>query len=172
VYGGYWAVTRAIAAGLAAYAVQTIAWSGGQVDLAQIACLQNGAMLDGGQVDVEVIVSSKLLSYIAWTPGEASPHTPAPRPPAPPIIRYMAASWPQWPASVALQLGSKGDAVKVLQVALRNSGIPGVRGIAVDGTFGNQTQTAVRNFQHVKGLTIDGIAGPKTRAALAALKDL
>ena len=81
-------------------------------------------------------------------------------------------TWSMWPPTVTLRYGSTGNAVGVLQTALRNSGIRGVRGIAVDKVFGSQTLTAVRNFQYVKGLQVDGIAGPKTRAALVALKDV
>jgi hypothetical protein len=164
VYGSYYTCTRAIAAGLASYAIQTIAWSGGQADLKDIACLQNGQMLDSGQVDVEVIVSSKLLSLIAWTPGEPDPNTP----PKPPVT----VTWAQWPDGMTLTYGHSGPAVAVLQTALRNSGIYGVRGITVDGDFGSQTLTAVRNFQYVKNLTTDGIAGPQTRPALVALNDI
>jgi hypothetical protein len=168
VYGGYWVVSRAIAAGVATCAIQTIAWSGGQVDTKDIACLQNGQMLDGGQVDVEVIVSERLLDFIAWVPGEPSPH-PAPVP----VQRPAAAvSWAMWPPSAVLRYGSKGSAVRVLQTALSRSGIRGVRGITADGDFGNQTQTAVRNFQQVKKLAIDGIAGAHTRTALVALRDI
>jgi hypothetical protein len=169
VYGGYWAVTRAISAGLAACAVQTIAWSGGLADLAQIACLQNGVMLDGGQVDVEVIQSARLLNLIAWTPGEPNPAAPTPPAPAP----VAAVSWPQWPAAIQLGFGSVNHAaVKVLQAALRNSGIYGVRGITADGWFGNQTLTALLNFQFTAHLARDGIAGRQTHAALVALNDL
>jgi hypothetical protein len=171
VYGGYWAVTRAIAAGVAAYGVQTIAWSGGQADLNQIATLQNGAMLDNGQVDVEVVVSAKLLGFIAWTPGEASPHLPAPRPPAP-APAPASVSWSQWPSGTVLQLGSKGPAVGVLQTALSHSGIYGVRGIAVDDDLGNQTWTSLGNFQAHEGLKEDHIAGPVTRGRLESLNDL
>jgi hypothetical protein len=170
VYGGYWAVTRAIAAGVASYGVQTIAWSGGQVDLSEIATLQNGAMLDNGQVDVEVVVSSALLGKIAWTPGEASPSAP---PPAPKPAPVPGVHWSQWPPDVQLSFGAGNElAVKVLQTALRNSGIYGVRGITIDGAWGNQTRTAVGNFQVHEGLTEDWIAGPVTRTRLARLNDL
>jgi len=37
---------------------------------------------------------------------------------------------------------------------------------AIDGIYGNQTKTAVKNFQRKNGLTADGIVGPKTAAAL------
>lgn len=167
VYGSYYTCTRAIAAGVASYAIQTIAWSGGQVDLKDIACLQDGRMLAGGQVDVEVIESARLLNLIAWVPGEADPAVPVTPPESP-----AAVTWAMWPVNLTLRYGYTGNAAGALQAALRNSGIRGVRGIAVDKIFGSQTLTAVRNFQYVQHLTVDGIAGPETRAALKALNDL
>lgn len=53
-----------------------------------------------------------------------------------------------------LQRGSKGKAVKVLQVILG--------GLEVDGSFGPATQAAVIAFQKAHGLEPDGIVGPKT----------
>lgn len=73
---------------------------------------------------------------------------------------------PAWPATEVLKPGSKGDAVTVLQSYLRGSGAYGARGISVDGDFGSQTETALRNYQAAKHLTVDGIAGPATRRAL------
>lgn len=168
-YGGYWLVTRAIAAGVAFCGVQTIAWSGGQVDMSHIATLQNGKMLDNGQVDVEVIESTALLNRIAWVPGEANPLAPPPKPAPAPAVSV---SWSQWPSTAELHLGSIGPAVLVLQTALANSGIYGVRGIAKDGIFGNQTRTATGNFQAFEHLNEDYIAGQKTRAKLVGLNDL
>lgn len=71
-----------------------------------------------------------------------------------------------WPANVVLVYGNQGEAARALQQAMTDTGIYGVRGIAVDGIFGGQTLTAVRNFQSAKGLAVDGIAGPATRTAL------
>jgi hypothetical protein len=71
-----------------------------------------------------------------------------------------------WPAGTVLREGDSGAAVRALQTALSDSGIRGVRGITVDSVFGQQTLTAVRNFQADKGLAVDGIAGPQVRAAL------
>jgi len=62
-----------------------------------------------------------------------------------------------------LKQGSKGDAVKGLQNALK------ARGYhlgAVDGVFGSATTKAVKQFQSDFGLEADGIAGPKTWEAL------
>ena len=71
-----------------------------------------------------------------------------------------------WPANVVLVYGNQGEAVRALQQALYDTGIYGVRGIAIDGMFGGQTLTSVRNFQSAKHLAVDGIAGPETRTAL------
>jgi hypothetical protein len=75
---------------------------------------------------------------------------------------------PVMPASV-LHLGSQGGDVTLLQERLSGSHLEGVRGIAVDGVFGQQTDTAVRNFQKLKGLAVDGIVGPETWRAVWAL---
>ena len=166
-YGSYYLCSRLIAAGLASGGVQTVAWSGGQVTTDHIACLQNGQMLDGGQVDVEVINSMKMLNLMAWVPGGANPSAPPPPPPA-----TFVAKWSMWPLSTTLMLGQTSDAVGVLQTACRNSGYRGVRGITVDRVFGSQTLTAVKNFQEIKGLNVDGIAGQRTRNALVSLGDL
>lgn len=75
---------------------------------------------------------------------------------------------PVMPASV-LHVGSQGADVELLQGKLAGSHLPGVRGIAVDGVFGQQTETAVRNFQSLEGLAVDGIVGPETWHAVWAL---
>lgn len=100
------------------------------------------------------------LAATGWHPSKIQPPPPT------------SLTWAMWPSTVTLKLGMKGTDVAVCQTALRNSGLIGVRGIAVDNAFGLQTQTAVRNFQEIKGLTIDGIAGPQTRRALMALGPL
>ncbi len=65
-------------------------------------------------------------------------------------------------ASGHIEKGSKGEDVRFLQQRLNEFGAE----IGVDGSFGNQTDRAVRNFQTDHGLTVDGIVGPKTMAAL------
>lgn len=61
-----------------------------------------------------------------------------------------------------IKKGSKGEAVKKLQQIL---------GLTVDGIFGVNTETGVRQFQKENGLTIDGIVGPKTWEKLGVVDD-
>ena len=62
-------------------------------------------------------------------------------------------------AEPLLKKGSTGEAVRQLQRALNDLGYdPG----DVDGDFGNQTESAVKNFQRDRHLTVDGIVGEIT----------
>jgi peptidoglycan hydrolase-like protein with peptidoglycan-binding domain len=61
--------------------------------------------------------------------------------------------------------GASGDAVRLLQQFLADFGLdPG----AVDGRFGAQTDTAVRQFQTDFFLVADGVVGPQTWAMLGS----
>lgn len=61
--------------------------------------------------------------------------------------------------------GWTGAEVKRLQQALINKGYScGTAG--VDGSFGSDTDAAVRKFQSDRGLAVDGIVGPVTQTAL------
>ena len=62
-----------------------------------------------------------------------------------------------------LKKGSRGEAVKKLQTALKEQGY--YNG-TVDGVYGNATVKAVKAFQKSNGLTADGIAGAKTQEKL------
>lgn len=68
--------------------------------------------------------------------------------------------------NVTLRRGSKGDAVRELQLALYHLDH---EDLMVDGIFGGKTEAAVRDFQAKCGLTADGIVGPKTWAAIAEM---
>jgi len=65
----------------------------------------------------------------------------------------------------SLRLGTTGDKVKELQQWLTDydyySG-------DIDGIFGEDTETAVRNFQEEAGLIVDGVVGNDTRKAMAS----
>jgi|TARA_B110000263_G_scaffold248654_1_gene264069 hypothetical protein len=66
-----------------------------------------------------------------------------------------------------LRKGSRGDAVKLLQMLLEKQGIGTAKtasrtiaGKGIDGIFGRGTERAVKQFQRNEGLTSDGIVGP------------
>lgn len=59
----------------------------------------------------------------------------------------------------SLVLGDRGTDVKALQYMLRSRGFsPGT----ADGSFGPNTEKAVKRFQKAKGYKVDGIVGPVT----------
>ena len=64
-----------------------------------------------------------------------------------------------------LRLCDSGEAVRVVQLALRNTVAPELE---VDGYFGPRTEAAVREFQRSAGLAADGLVGPRTWPALTA----
>lgn len=76
-------------------------------------------------------------------PPQQTPSKPAPENNATPVLRF----------------GARGAAVTDLQVKLKAAG---VFPYTVDGVFGLQTQSAVRNFQLQHGLIVDGIVGTQT----------
>ena len=65
-----------------------------------------------------------------------------------------------------LRLNSRGPEVELLQSVLQSLGY--YNG-AIDGIFGNQTSTIVRNFQSQNNLTTDGIVGQNTWKTLLTL---
>ncbi|MGA7487054.1 MAG: peptidoglycan-binding protein [Xanthobacteraceae bacterium] len=67
------------------------------------------------------------------------------------------------PGQPTIRQGATGNAVRRLQRALRRT--PNL-GLEVDGIFGPELETAVKEFQEGAGLVIDGIVGPLTWNAL------
>lgn len=59
---------------------------------------------------------------------------------------------------VPVQQGSQGAAVQAVQSQLKSRNVA----ITVDGSFGSQTDTAVRAYQGAHGLVVDGQVGPQT----------
>lgn len=78
--------------------------------------------------------------------------TGKPTPPPP-------AAWP------TLKSGSTGFRVTVLQHQLKQRG----KSLAVDGSFGPGTLSAVKSFQSGAGLSADGVVGPKTWAKVVVV---
>ncbi len=68
--------------------------------------------------------------------------------------------------SLALKKNSRGEAVRALQQKLVDAG----HATGVDGSFGKNTEQAVKDFQKAEGLEVDGIAGKDTAKALDAAK--
>lgn len=58
--------------------------------------------------------------------------------------------------------------VRTLQRLLRELGVDGrtEKPLAVDGSYGGNTEYAVRSFQKSKGLSEDGVCGRRTWSAL------
>lgn len=62
-----------------------------------------------------------------------------------------------------LRKGYSGERVRVLQTMLNEKQ---KCGLAVDGIFGNKTETCVKNYQASHGLTVDGLVGRNTCKSL------
>jgi peptidoglycan hydrolase-like protein with peptidoglycan-binding domain len=59
-----------------------------------------------------------------------------------------------------IKLGDSGDDVKRLQrIFVRNKDLAPE---SLDGVFGTQTETVVKDFQQSNGLAVDGVVGPIT----------
>ena len=67
-----------------------------------------------------------------------------------------------------LTLGMTGAAVETMQKMLIKLGYS-CGSAGADGSFGNNTLTALKKFQQANGLTVDGIYGPKSKAKLTEL---
>ncbi len=97
--------------------------------------------------------------------GSASPRptpppttTPAAPPPQPPRVVDVVEPRCNRPATLPqISQGSRGNDVRSLQVRL---------GLTVDGSFGPQTDAAVRRFQRAQNLTASGIVGNNEWALL------
>ncbi len=82
-------------------------------------------------------------------------------------ISGIPASYP----GAALRVGSSGNSVRTIQEQLNaiSDAYPRIPKVAVDGVFGDGTQTAVRTFQEVFGLTPDGVVGFNTWYKISAI---
>ena len=78
-------------------------------------------------------------------------------------LNILFAARSQYAAADLYKKGSSGATVTEIQTRLKAWGY--YTG-SVDGTYGSQTEKAVRYFQQSNGLSVDGQAGPETLAAL------
>lgn len=67
-----------------------------------------------------------------------------------------------------LRKGDKGDEVRAVQQMLINKGYSLTK-YGADGSFGDETDVAVRAFQKAEKLSVDGIVGEKTTLALGLI---
>ncbi|MDD0980680.1 N-acetylmuramidase family protein [Pseudomonas shahriarae] len=65
--------------------------------------------------------------------------------------------------TTTLRHGDRSQAVRTLQKNLNNHGAK----LDVDGSYGDNTEIAVRAYQLKVGLVVDGVAGEKTQTSLA-----
>lgn len=72
---------------------------------------------------------------------------------------------------MALQYGSKGEAVRDLQLKLMALGFR-LPIYGADGVFGSETEKAVKDFQYTWGIRVDGVVGPETQAAITEAMSL
>lgn len=73
---------------------------------------------------------------------------------------YFRMAYPE--PTETVKKGDKGTPVRWVQDKLTNAGYQ----LSIDGSFGSNTDRAVRRFQQDKNLEIDGKVGPATRKAL------
>jgi peptidoglycan hydrolase-like protein with peptidoglycan-binding domain len=86
---------------------------------------------------------------------------------APPSIAQQLSTFQPTRSVIHLQLGDRGNAVRDLQMRLRQLGY--YQG-AIDGIYGSQTMQAVAALQDREGLLVDGIAGFETLAKLQVMQ--
>ncbi|MCI0443667.1 peptidoglycan-binding protein, partial [bacterium] len=100
------------------------------------------------------------------TPATGGP--PATGSPTPPAVTSGGATTSAPPAAPKLlKEGSKGPEVENLQNQLNDwRAGQGQKPIGVDQKYGNETKTAVKEFQKANGLTNDGQAGARTQDRL------
>lgn len=73
-------------------------------------------------------------------------------------VAHIASTHPAAPAHHSeAAITSRGDAIRRLQEAL---------GVEADGTYGPETEAAVKHYQSSHGLEVDGVVGPETWKAL------
>ncbi|MET7731004.1 serine/threonine-protein kinase [Streptomyces sp. NPDC005402] len=102
--------------------------------------------------------------------GGGSPTSPTPtatvtKTAAPPATPAWISGCTYYSGTELTEYGDKGQRVVQVQCMLTKRGY-GVGGSGVDGEFGKDTQSAVKQFQSAKGLEVDGQVGPNTWAAL------
>ena len=106
---------------------------------------------DGWVIHCSVTVKKQKLSAYPWTHYG--------------VLKGLGGDIPVPTTNPTLRKGSKGEYVTLLQTLLIQRGYD-LSPYGADGSFGNKTLSAVKQFQNDNGLTADGVVGAKTWAAL------
>jgi murein L,D-transpeptidase YcbB/YkuD len=106
----------------------------------------------------------KAVLFGAAPSADAAPLQPTTAPDADPFGLPLPAM-PGFPQT--LRMGAKGDAVRLLQLALNERMEPSPK-ITVDGDFGPETEKAVKKFQEEHDLKETGVVDPETLKQLTA----
>jgi metacaspase-1 len=118
----------------------------------------------------EGLVADGIVGPSTWACLERAPASgggvvePEPQPQPQPEPQPGPQPEPQPATRPTLRQGDRGEAVKELQILLREQGYS----LVADGSFGPFTPSVVRQFQQSCGLVADGIVGPATWNALEA----
>jgi peptidoglycan hydrolase-like protein with peptidoglycan-binding domain len=126
-----------------------------------------GGMAVLGAVTATASLQAMGSADAAGTP--TAPSHPSTLAPSAPVTGAAAAAAlpataPAAYTNVKLRSGARGAAVSQLQRSLNASGAR----LAVDGSFGPKTLSAVKSFQRSAGIGVDGVVGPKTWSALGS----
>ena len=108
------------------------------------------------------VLLSRLVPTVQEVRREMS-LTPTPVPEMPESVMAVTPDPSKPTAEPILRTGSQGDEVKNLQSRLKTLGYYTGE---IDGQFGQETRTAVADFQKNNGLAADGLAGEETRKIL------
>lgn len=109
------------------------------------------------------------VAFEAPRSAYAAPFPTAPTYPRVPKASPFALSAPRVPTNPpTLRRGAKGDAVRLLQLAL-NERLEPSPNITVDGDFGPETEKAVKEFQEEHDLKETGVVDPETLKRLIAM---
>jgi len=135
--------------------------------------------VDGDRAQTEenaIALHVFLLKAFDWTPVQVNPHQKWSGKYCPAVILKRDGSFIPFRNRIQLDFNGKvvnevasylqrghiGAQVRLLQHDLIKAGLK----IAVDGSFGPATESAVKAFQKANGLVVDGSYGPATKAKL------
>jgi len=127
----------------------------------------NGTVIEAASTQKGVITSQVTdKKWVEWGELKGIDYSGAPQPEPGPDPEPT----PTPVTHPTLRKGSKGEAVREMQTLLLKAGevLPKY---GVDGSFGNETLMALKNFQKKNGLAQDGICGPLTWGKLTEGSD-